>query len=140
MNKKFNCECEVSSRKLAVPITSIFCKSRTCGNIKCFEKIGVLKKQFWAFFYYYFCVGRKFDNLMGVRKRTDSVLPHITQVLGPAKQFKVKNLFSCLEFAPNEHFVLVLDGIDKKLRNKKLELRQNLIENSTNHEVKPCFK
>ena len=32
------------------------------------------------------------------------------------------------------------DGIDKKLRNKNLELRQNIIENSTNHEVKPCFK
>ena len=31
------------------------------------------------------------------------------------------------------------DGIDKKLRNKKLELRQNIIENSTNHELKPCF-
>ena len=33
-----------------------------------------------------------------------------------------------------------VDGIDKKLRNKKIELRQNIIENSTNHEVKPCFK
>ena len=32
------------------------------------------------------------------------------------------------------------DGIDKKLRNKKLELRQNIIENSSNHAVKPCFK
>ena len=32
------------------------------------------------------------------------------------------------------------DGIDKKWRNKKLELRQNIIENRTNHEVKPCFK
>ena len=36
--------------------------------------------------------------------------------------------------------ILVSDGIDKKLRNKKLELRQNIIENRTNHEVKPCFK
>ena len=32
------------------------------------------------------------------------------------------------------------DGIDKKLQNKKLELRQNIIENSTIHELKPCFK
>ena len=31
------------------------------------------------------------------------------------------------------------DGIDKKLRNKKLELRQNIIENIKNHEFKPCF-
>ena len=36
--------------------------------------------------------------------------------------------------------ILVSDGIDKKLRNKKLELRQNIIKNSTNHEVNPCFK
>ena len=53
---------------------------------------------------------------------------------------KFKNLFSSLEFATNDHFILVSDGIDKKLRNKKLELRQNIIENSTNHKVKPCFK
>ena len=32
------------------------------------------------------------------------------------------------------------DGIDKKLQNKKLELRQNIIENGTNHQVKHCFK
>ena len=32
------------------------------------------------------------------------------------------------------------DGIIKKLQNKKLELRQNIIENSANHVVKPCFK
>ena len=50
----------------------------------------------------------------------------------PAKQSKFKNLFSSLEFAPNDHFILVSDGIDKKLRNKKSELRQNIIENSTN--------
>ena len=37
-------------------------------------------------------------------------------------------------------FILVSHGIDKKLRNKKLELRQNIIKNSTNHKVKPCFK
>ena len=61
-------------------------------------------------------------------------------MLGPAKKSKFKNLFSSLEFAPNDHFILVSDGIDKKLRNKKLELRQNIIENSTNHKVKPCFK
>ena len=30
-----------------------------------------------------------------------------------------------------------VDGIDKKLRNKKIELRQNIIQNSTNHEDKP---
>ena len=60
-------------------------------------------------------------------------------MLGPAKKSKFKNLFSSLEFAPNDHFILVSDGIDKKLRNKKLELRQNIIENSTNHELKPCF-
>ena len=35
---------------------------------------------------------------------------------------------------------LVSDGIDKKVRNKKLELRQNIIKNSTNHDNKPCFK
>ena len=35
---------------------------------------------------------------------------------------------------------LVSYGIDKKLRNKKLELRQNIIKNSTNHAVKSCFK
>ena len=58
----------------------------------------------------------------------------------PAKQSKFKNLFSSLEFAPNDHFILVSDGIDKKLRNKKSELRQNITGNSTNHEVKPCFK
>ena len=51
-----------------------------------------------------------------------------------------KNLFSSLEFAPNDHFILVADGIDKKLRNKKSELRQNIIKNGKNHEVKPCFK
>ena len=45
-----------------------------------------------------------------------------------------------MEFAPNDDFILVSDGIDKKLRKKKLELRQNIIGNSTNHEVKPCFK
>ena len=45
-----------------------------------------------------------------------------------------------MEFAPEDHFILVSDGIDKKLQNKKLELRQNIIENSTNHEVKPHFK
>ena len=45
-----------------------------------------------------------------------------------------------MEFAPNDHFILVSDEIDKRLRNKKLELRQNIIKNSTNHEVKPCFK
>ena len=67
-------------------------------------------------------------------------LTFIIQVLGPAKQFKFKNLFSSLEFAPNDHFILESDGIDKRLRNKKLELRQNIIENSANHEVKPCFK
>ena len=27
------------------------------------------------------------------------------------------------------------DGIDKKLQNKKSELRQNIIKNSRNHEV-----
>ena len=54
----------------------------------------------------------------------------------PAKQSKFKNLFSSLEFAPNDHFILVSDGIDKKLRNKKSELRQNIIENCTNHNVK----
>ena len=59
--------------------------------------------------------------------------------MGPAKS-KFKNLFSSLEFAPNDLFILVSDGIDKKIQNKKLELRQNIIENSTNHEVKPCFK
>ena len=64
----------------------------------------------------------------------------MTQVLGPANQSKFKNLFSSLDFAPNHHFILVLDGIDKKLRNKKLELRPNNIENSTILEVKPCFK
>ena len=63
-----------------------------------------------------------------------------SQIFGPAKWFKFKNLFSSLEFAQNDHVILVSDGIDKKLRNKKLELRQNIIENSTNHEVKPCFK
>ena len=67
---------------------------------------------------FFFVSDGKFDNSMGVRKR----------------------LFSSLEFAPNNHFILVSDGIDKKLQNKKLELRQNIIENSTNHEVKPCFK
>ena len=59
--------------------------------------------------------------------------------MGPAES-KFKNLFSSLEFAPNDLFILVSDGIDKKIQNKKLELRQNIIENSTNHEVKPCFK
>ena len=58
----------------------------------------------------------------------------------PAKYSKFKNLLSSLEFAPNDHFILVLGGIDKRLRNKKSELRQNIIENSTNHEVKPCFE
>ena len=60
--------------------------------------------------------------------------------MGPGKLFKFKNLFSSLEFAPNDHFILVSDRIDKKLRNKKLELRQNIIENSINHKVKPCFE
>ena len=64
----------------------------------------------------------------------------ITQVLRPVKWSKVKTLFSCLEFAPNDHFILVSDEIDKKLRKKKSELRQNIIENSANHEFKPCFK
>ena len=72
--------------------------------------------------------------------KSATYLTFITQVLGPAKQFKFKNLFSPLEFAPNDRIILVSDGIDKKLRNKKLELRQNIIENNTNHEVKPCFK
>ena len=45
-------------------------------------------------------------------------------------------MFTSLEFAPNDHFILELDGLDKKLQNKKLELRENIIENSTNHEVK----
>ena len=58
----------------------------------------------------------------------------------PGKLFKFKNLFSSLEFAPNDHFILVSDGVDKKLRNKKLELRQDIVENSTYHEVKPCLK
>ena len=52
---------------------------------------------------------------------------------------KLKNLFSPLEFAPNDHFILVSDGINKKLRNKKSELRQ-IIENNTNQEVKLRFK
>ena len=56
--------------------------------------------------------------------------------MGPAKS-KFKNLFSSLEFAPNDLFILVSDGIDKKIQNKKLELRQNIIEN---HQVKSCFK
>ena len=60
--------------------------------------------------------------------------------MGPAKQSKLKNFFYSLGFEPNDHFILLSDGIDKKLRNKKLALRQNIIENSTNHEVKPCFK
>ena len=60
--------------------------------------------------------------------------------MGPAKCSKFKNLLSPLKFAPNDHFILVSDGIDKKLRNKKLELRQNIVENSSNHEVKPYFK
>ena len=41
----------------------------------------------------------------------------------------MKNLFSSLEFAPSNNFISVSDGIDKKLQNKKLELRQNIIEN-----------
>ena len=60
--------------------------------------------------------------------------------MGPAKYSKFKNLFFSLEFAPNDHFILVSDEIDKKLRNKKSELRQNIIENSTNYGVKPCFR
>ena len=31
-------------------------------------------------------------------------------------------------------------GIDKKLRKKKLELRQNIIKNITNDEVRPYFE
>ena len=34
INKKCNCENEVSGRKLAVPIISILWKSSTCGNKK----------------------------------------------------------------------------------------------------------
>ena len=52
----------------------------------------------------------------------------------------MKNLFSSLEFAPNGHLILVSDGIDKKLQNKTSELKQNIIKNSTNHKVKPCFR
>ena len=39
-----NCENEVSSQKLAVPINSLFWKSGTCEMYNCFEKIGALKK------------------------------------------------------------------------------------------------
>ena len=53
--------------------------------------------------------------------------------MGSAKWTKFKNLFSSLEFAPNDHFILVSDGIDKKLRNKKTEVRPNITKNSTNH-------
>ena len=60
--------------------------------------------------------------------------------MGLAKYFKFKKLFSSLEFPPNDHFNLVSNGIDKKLRNKKLDLRQNITENSTNNELKPHFK
>ena len=66
-------------------------------------------------------------------------LTFIIQVLGPAKQSKFKNLFYFPEFAPNGHLILVSDGINKKLRNKKSELRQ-IIENNTNQEVKLRFK
>ena len=52
----------------------------------------------------------------------------------------MKNLLSSLEFAPNGYLILVSDGIDKKLQNKTSELKQNIIKNSTNHKVKPCFR
>ena len=67
-------------------------------------------------------------------------LTFITKVSGQAKYSKIKNCFSSLKFAPNHYFILVSDGIDEKWRNKILELRQNIIGNRTNYEVKPCFK
>ena len=41
-----------------------------------------------------------------------------------------------MKFAPNDHFILVSAGINKKLRNKKSELRKNILQNSANREVK----
>ena len=55
--------------------------------------------------------------------KSATYLAFIIQVFGPAKESKFKNLFSSIEVAPNDHFILVLDGIDKKLRKKKSELR-----------------
>ena len=69
------------------------------------------KLLFWGLFVITFVCGRKFDNSMGVRK----------QLLEPAKQPKFINLFSSLEFAPNDHFILESDGIDKELPNKNSE-------------------
>ena len=66
------------------------------------------------------------DGKLIIQWASENVLTEIS-----AKQSKFKNLFSSLEFAPNDYFILVSDGIDKHLRNKKLELRQNIIANST---------
>ena len=52
--------------------------------------------------------------------------------------FKGRHIY--FKYARPGHFILVLDGIEQKLRNKELELRKNIIENSTNHEVRQCFK
>ena len=45
INKKCNCENDVNSRKLAVPINGILGKKYLLQKkCNCFEKIGVLKK------------------------------------------------------------------------------------------------
>ena len=80
-----------------------------------------------------------FGFVMGLRSASYLTFI-IIQILGPAKWSKLESLFCSLEFAPNGNFILVLDGIDKILRNKTSELRQNIIKNSRNYEVKPCFK
>ena len=80
----------------------------------CFSRAFLLvlaKLLFWGLFVITFVCGRKFDNSMGVRK----------QLLEPAKQPNFINLFSSLEFVPNDHFILVSDGIDKELPNKNSE-------------------